>query len=293
MSIYIPRHFEMSDDEAIARVLDTFGFATLVTISQSAEPTVSHVPVLFDAQAGARGTIIGHVAAAAVRVSQHLRGKWLIEVAEMSAMGKAESAELKAFITRREERFTPKYGRKEVIEPRQCVFAGTTNKRAFLRDETGGRRFWPVRVGSIDTDALQHDRDQLFAEAVHLFRQGEQWWPDADFERQHIAPEQEARYEADAWEDNIGRYLAGLPPGVPHPDHKDNPSPEPPKRVTVVQVAREALALDVAKLGTADQRRITTVLERLGWQRGPRGSGGVRLWYPPAQAGATAHPAAA
>ena len=229
----------------------------------------------------------------AVRVSQHLRGKWLIEVAEMSAMGKAESAELKAFITRREERFTPKYGRKEVIEPRQCVFAGTTNKRAFLRDETGGRRFWPVKVGSIDTDALQHDRDQLFAEAVHLFRQGEQWWPDADFERRHIAPEQEARYEADAWEDNIGRYLAGLPPGVPHPDHKDNPSPEPPKRVTVVQVAREALALDVAKLGTADQRRITTILERLGWQRGPRGSGGVRLWYPPAQTGATARPAAA
>ena len=64
MSVYTPRHFEMNDDEAIARVLDTFGFATLVTISHPAEPTVSHVPVLFDHQAGPKGTVIGHVAAA-------------------------------------------------------------------------------------------------------------------------------------------------------------------------------------------------------------------------------------
>ena len=61
----------------------------------------------------------------AVRVSQHLNGKWLIEVAEMSAMTKTENAELKAFITKPEERYTPKYGRREVIKPRQCLLAMT------------------------------------------------------------------------------------------------------------------------------------------------------------------------
>jgi predicted P-loop ATPase len=179
--------------------------------------------------------------------AQHLRGKWFIEISELSALGRAEAEALKSFISRPVERYRPSYGRGEVIEPRQCIFIGTTNRSTYLGDDTGGRRFWPVKVGQIDVDALTADRDQLFAEAVSAYRSGEKWWPDSAFERDHIRAEQEARFEVDAWEPAIERFLADR------------------DRVQISEIARDALDIAAAKIGTAEQRRIIRVLTRLGW----------------------------
>jgi predicted P-loop ATPase len=192
---------------------------------------------------------------------QHLRGKWLIEVAEMHAMNRADTTLLKAFITRTTERYRPSHGRLEFIEPRQCVFIGTTNRDVYLRDETGGRRFWPVKCGRVDIAALAADRDQLFAEAEHLYQAGEPWWPSKDLEREIIQPQQASRYEADVWEEKIVTFITGR------------------SDVTIGEVAHGALGLMTARLGTAEQRRIAAALDNLGWERG-KVTSTRRPWYP-------------
>lgn len=193
-------------------------------------------------------------------LSQHLQGKWLIEIGELSALGKAETATLKAFITRRTERYRPSYGRREVIQPRQCVFIGTTNAECYLKDATGGRRFWPVKANSIDIEALRTDRDKLFAEAVHLFKGGAHWWPDREFEVKYIKPEQDARFVVDPWQEKITEFI------------------ENKKRVTIAMVAKDALFIETPRVAMRDSYRIIDVLTALGWCQ--KRSDGVR-WYVP------------
>jgi len=199
---------------------------------------------------------------------QHLNGKWLIEIAEMSAISKVEDAALKTFLTRTKEIYRPSYGRKEVHQPRQCIFVGSTNKETYLRDETGGRRYWPVNVGVIDLVALTRDRDQLFAEAVTLYRGGLEWWPDAAFEQEHIRPEQESRYEVDAWQDTIAQWLKGQ---VTAKETK----------TTVGTIARLVLGIETPRIGTTEARRISNVLTNLQWKRGKKDWKGNIPWSPP------------
>jgi len=182
--------------------------------------------------------------------SQHLRGKWVIEVAEMHAMNRTEATQLKSFITRTTERYRPTWGRSDVQEPRQCVFVGTTNEDTYLRDPSGGRRFWPVKTGvaaAIDLDRLAADRDQLLAEAVAGYRAGDNWWPDPSFERELIKPEQAARYQGDIWEEKIKRFVSGR------------------YRVTVPEIAKDCLSILDAHMNAAVSNRISNVLKELGW----------------------------
>jgi predicted P-loop ATPase len=179
--------------------------------------------------------------------SLHLRGKWLIEIAEMHAFSRAEATHLKQFITRPEENYRPPWHRFDVAEPRQCLFIGTTNKDTYLKDETGGRRFWPVKVGQIDIQSLEKDRDQLFAEAVVRYFEGISWHPDRDFEKQFIAPQQEARYDHDAWENRIEAFL------------------QPRTETTIAEIATIGLEMQISQLDRPKQMRIAAIVKRAGW----------------------------
>lgn len=137
-----------------------------------------------------------------------LRGKWLHEVAEMGSLARAEAARQKSFLSRQVDEFRPAYARREIRCPRQLVFSGSTNEWAWNKDPTGGRRFWPIEVrGDIDTDGLAAAREQLFAEAMHAYESGEQFWPTSDEQRRLFDPEQLKREAEDGLFDLIHNWI--------------------------------------------------------------------------------------
>ena len=137
-----------------------------------------------------------------------IAGVWLVEMSELDAMLRAALSATKSFVTRRHDRFRPPYAKHVIDRPRQCVFAGTINPiGGYLKDPTGGRRFWPVRCGVIDLEALIHDRDRLWAEALIRFRGGALWWLETSELQALAAAEQEARFEVDAWTEKVSQWL--------------------------------------------------------------------------------------
>ncbi|MBA7486622.1 hypothetical protein ES707_22183 [subsurface metagenome] len=139
-----------------------------------------------------------------------MQGVWGLEVAEMHKFSAAEVNEVKKFLTQQTDRFRPPYGRAVIEAPRRVVLNGTINPEgnAYLRDPTGARRFWPLTVGSIDTDAIAIDRDQLWAEAVELYRANTPWWVQEE-EQAAVEVEQEKRTDVDVWTDKIAHTVKG------------------------------------------------------------------------------------
>jgi predicted P-loop ATPase len=107
------------------------------------------------------------------KVIETLAGRWIVEAAELKGMRKGDIEHLKAFLSRRIDRARMSYGRLVTEVPRQCVIVGTTNSERYLRDATGNRRFWPVRVKRFNLAALRRDRDQLWAEVAQAEARGE------------------------------------------------------------------------------------------------------------------------
>lgn len=182
--------------------------------------------------------------------SDYLRGPWIIEMAELDAMSKAETTAAKAFLTRTHDRYRGAYQRRTQDHPRRCTFIGTTNEAAFLRDSTGNRRFWPVEVGEVDHQAIRDDRDQLWAEAMHRYRAGENCYLDTDDLVDAVQEAQEERYQSDAWEPKVEAYLRSVV-----------------RTCSLGDVLGHGLKLSPERWGKPEQMRVSQILQRLGWKR--------------------------
>jgi len=100
----------------------------------------------------------------------NLQGKWLIELGELTSIKRTDFNQVKAYLVRRYDNVRPHYGRITEDVPRQSVFIGTVNEGEYLKDPTGNRRYWPVKVGECNVDKLKGIRDQLFAETMHVYQ---------------------------------------------------------------------------------------------------------------------------
>ena len=149
-----------------------------------------------------------HIGADAKAMIEQTAGAWLIEMAELSGIRKGEVEPIKAMLSRTSDRARLSYGKRAVDVPRQFVLFGTVNDSAYLRDQTGNRRFWPVKVCNLKLAELERARDQLWAEAAFREAQAErlelpeELYGDA-------AQEQAQRMIADPWEERLEPALDG------------------------------------------------------------------------------------
>jgi predicted P-loop ATPase len=188
-------------------------------------------------------------------VVQSLQGRWIVELAELDGLRRSDVPTVKAFLSRTADRARFAYERHAADYPRQCVFIATTNEDAFLRDSTGNRRFWPVKVGRVRLEALRESRNQLWAEAVAAFRAGEslplpeELWPEA-------SAQQEERHAPDPWEDILRAYVDG----------SESSAGARRDRVHVSSLLWDALNIPRAQQRQDHSSRVKTLMtQRLGW----------------------------
>lgn len=182
---------------------------------------------------------------------QAMQGSWILEAAEMEFTRYDDVQAVKAFLTIKTDKIRLPYQRATSYFPRQSIFIGTVNPDAsgeYLRDKTGNRRFLPISCGWMDLDSLQKDRDQLFAEAVHLYKLGHKPMLSEDAEHQ-ARIEQEKRTISDPWLETIRNWLG---------EFDESP-------LTSEMVALYALNMSVSRLDRTASVRISTAMKACGY----------------------------
>ena len=210
---------------------------------------------------------------------QVLRRKWIAEFPEFDGFSVAEASHVKGYCSRQVDTYRPSYGKGSRDFPRQTVFAGSTNKTDYLRDETGARRFLPVQCRLGNVTLARELRSQLWAEAVALYQSDVPWHVVDPELLDAFKAEQAARYRSHPWEEKIASWL-NKPIDLPLLTKRADVG------VTTADVLEGACKVDVSKHTDADAKIAAACLRRLGWMQGPlkrdprRGGARVRLFFP-------------
>jgi predicted P-loop ATPase len=146
--------------------------------------------------------------------AEKLQGYWILEIGELAGMKKAEENVLKSFLSSQNDVYRASFGKRAVPHPRQCIFIGTTNEKGYLRDVTGNRRFWPVKVRGAAKkpwDMTEYEVRQVWAEALVNYKKGEPLQLPEALEKRAVSEQNEA-LEIDERQGILEDYLEMLLP---------------------------------------------------------------------------------
>jgi putative DNA primase/helicase len=210
------------------------------------------------------------------RFYDHLRGRWLVEIAEAKAVKGVDSLAVKEFLTQAIDRYIPAYGSEAIVMPRGFVFVMTRNPEegnGFSQDSTGNRRFWPIECGKVRVDEIGRDRDQLIAEAVEYIRFADgydstdlNFYPEEEFEVEFLKPLQAELVEKTEYDDIVESFLANYGPD----------------RVRPIEIIRQELGKTAAM--PSELKEVGKALARTRkWRRAASANGGYVRVEPSAE----------
>lgn len=189
-------------------------------------------------------------------MSRKMRGALVAEIAELRGLNSRDAESIKAWVAKRHEKWVPKFLENATTMPRRLLFYGTSNQHELLADETGERRWLPLRVGRVDVAAIERDRLQLWAEGAARWRAGGIEWAAAEALGR---AEHRAFKVSDVWEERIAAWL----------DQPDigGMTPRASGKVRIVEVLEQALGLDIRSVKKPDEMRVARILGNLDMEK--------------------------
>ncbi len=213
-----------------------------------------------------------------------IQGVWIVEIGELTAMSRSEVERVKQFLSQCTDRFRAAYGRHVQECRRCCVFFGTSNSAEYLKDPTGGRRFWPIDVGVRPRTknifkTLDSEVDQLWAEAVFYWRLGEPLILNGSAAAQ--AQDMQEQHRERSTKEGLIVHFLEQPVPVDWADWdlsrrqiywqggiKDEIAKVPRESVCALEIWCEALGCDPRAIKRSDAAEINGILDmQKGWRR--------------------------
>lgn len=245
---------------------------------------VDTMPVLIGPQGNGKSTslsILGGKWYATVNTSidkqndflMTLSGLLLAEIAELDAISRAADSRVKSMLSTARDKFRPPYGRTTKEFDRTAVLVGSTNDKSWHKDNTGGRRYLPIDCSRpIKLDWLRANRDQLFAEALALYKGGADWWLIDEAEQRRRVME---HHVDDPWQERIEAWLQSKELWTDADNDVPKVWPDPTSNldtgywgtlVTTSRIAREALEMSTDRTNRVTSLKIATIMRDLGFE---------------------------